>query len=150
MLQEKNSVKTQSRQFAYSTTIIRRLIVRQFPACCAMMKPMFFKIRTLYQTLRPHWRWYLRATIAWMILSNLTPAGPRAPLGAPQMVETVKPEVCVHTRLIDEVYEWKIQRSLQLIREMGANTIVEFFPWAYIEREKGHYDWASVDVIARH
>jgi hypothetical protein len=71
-------------------------------------------------------------------------------LGAPQTVETVKPQVCVHTRLIDEVYEWKIQRSLQLVREMGANTIVEFFPWAYIEREKGVYDWEPADRITRH
>ena len=39
----------------------------------------------------------------------------------------------MHTRLIDEVDEWKIQRSLRMVREMGAPTIVEFFPWAYIE-----------------
>lgn len=115
-----------------------------------MMNHMFAKLRTFYRLLSPHWRWYLRAIIAWMILSNLAPVGPRAPLGAPQTVETVKPQVCIHTRLIDEVYEWKIQRSLQLIREMGADTIVEFFPWAYIEREKGRYDWASADMIARH
>jgi hypothetical protein len=58
--------------------------------------------------------------------------------------------VCVHTRLIDEVWEWKIQRSLQLVREMGADTIVEFFPWAYIEGAPGRYDWVSTDRIVRH
>lgn len=56
----------------------------------------------------------------------------------------------MHTRLIDEVYEWKIQRSLQLVREMGADTIVEFFPWAYVEGSRGRYDWASADRIVSH
>ena len=56
----------------------------------------------------------------------------------------------MHTRLIDEVEEWKIQRTLQLVREMGVNTIVEFFPWAYIERSPDQYDWSSVDRIVRH
>jgi polysaccharide biosynthesis protein PslG len=97
-----------------------------------------------------HWAWLLRVGIAWWILSNLAPIGPRAPLGQPQTVETVQPQVCVHTRLIDEVYEWKIQRSLQLVREMGADTIVEFFPWAYVEKNDNQYDWESVDRIVRH
>jgi len=115
-----------------------------------MMSLMFAKFRTLKTHIPRWWIWYYRALLAGIILTSLAPVGPRAPLGMPQTVETVKPEVCIHTRLIDEVYEWKIQRSLQLIREMGANTIVEFFPWAYIEREKGNYDWASADMIARH
>lgn len=96
------------------------------------------------------WRWIIRGAIAWWILSQLAPMGPRAPLGVQQTVDTVKPQVCVHTRLIDEVYEWKIQRSLQLVREMGADTIVEFFPWAYVEKADDQYDWASVDRIVRH
>ncbi len=115
-----------------------------------MMNRMFAKFRNFTNLIPRWWIWYYRALLAGIILTSLAPVGPRAPLGAPQTVETVKPQVCVHTRLIDEVYEWKIQRSLKLIREMGADTIVEFFPWAYIEREKGHYDWASADVIARH
>ena len=56
----------------------------------------------------------------------------------------------MHTRLIDEVDEWKIQRSLELVREMGAGTIVEFFPWAYIEGSEDQYDWSSADRIVRH
>src|SRR5262249_38685114 len=61
-----------------------------------------------------------------------------------------KDNVCVHTRLIDEVEEWVIQRSLQLVREMGADTIVEFFPWAYFEQSPGRYSWSQADRIIRH
>lgn len=74
----------------------------------------------------------------------------RAALGPPQLVETEQPQTCVHTRLIDEVEEWKVQRSLQEVRELGAPTIVEFFPWAYIESERDHFDWAAADRIVRH
>jgi hypothetical protein len=52
--------------------------------------------------------------------------------------------------LTDEVEEWKIQHSLQMAREMGATTIVEFFPWAYIESEEGHYGWEHSDLIVDH
>jgi hypothetical protein len=94
--------------------------------------------------------WAIRALVFWALLTALVPAQPRAPLGADQTVETTKPLVCMHTRLIDEVDEWKIQRSLQLVREMGAPTIVEFFPWAYIEGSEDRYDWSSADRIVRH
>ncbi len=33
---------------------------------------------------------------------------------------------------------------------MGAATIVEFFPWPYIETTEGEYDWAHADRIIRH
>lgn len=111
---------------------------------------MFTALNRLYTALRPHWRWYLRAAAAWLIVSSLLPAGPRVTFGPPQTVDTRRPQVCVHTRLIDEVWEWTIQRSLQLVREMGASTIVEFFPWAYLEPEPGRYDWASADRIIAH
>ncbi|MGQ9889484.1 MAG: beta-galactosidase [Aggregatilineales bacterium] len=111
---------------------------------------MLTRVFRFYTLLSPHWRWYLRLAIAWTIVSNLLPAGPRAPLGPPQSVVTNKPQVCVHTRLIDEVWEWTIQRSLQLVREMGASTIVEFFPWAYLEPQQGRYDWAAADRIVKH
>lgn len=94
--------------------------------------------------------WVIRAGAAWLLLSLLIPAPPRAILGPPQTVETRKPQVCVHTRLIDEVDEWKIQRSLQLVREMGADTVVEFFPWAYIESAPGQFNWTNADRIVRH
>jgi hypothetical protein len=93
----------------------------------------------------------VRLLIAYAVLGALAPAQPRAPLDdPPHVVETVAPHLCVHTRLIDEVDEWKIQRSLAMVREMGADTIVEFFPWAYIENAPGQYDWALPDRIVRH
>lgn len=45
-----------------------------------------------------------------------------------QTVDTVKPQVCVHTLLENEVEEASILRSLELAREMGASAIVQFFP----------------------
>lgn len=101
-----------------------------------------------------HWTrylvWGIRLLILWVVCSALVAPRPRAMLDAPQTVVTLQPQVCVHTRLIDEVEEWVIQRSLQLVREMGADTIVEFFPWAYIESTPGVYDWSQADKIVRH
>lgn len=67
-----------------------------------------------------------------------------------QTVTTNDPRLCVHTRLTDEVEEWKIQETLRMVREMGAPIIVEFFPWAYVEREEGVYDWSHPDRIIKH
>ncbi|MEO1286284.1 MAG: cellulase family glycosylhydrolase [Chloroflexota bacterium] len=95
--------------------------------------------------------WGLRLCGLWVIVSAFGIPSVRVTLeNPPQTVDAVKDHVCVHTRLIDEVPEWVMQRSLQLVREMGADTIVEFFPWAYIERERGQYDWRQTDTIVRH
>ena len=67
-----------------------------------------------------------------------------------QTVDAVKPLVCVHSLLENEVEEASILRSLELARELGASAIVQFFPWAYVERERGRYDWTLTDRIARH
>ncbi len=88
--------------------------------------------------------------VLWFIVSQLTPVSFRLQVDPPQTLETEKPHLCVHTDLIHEVDEWKIQRSLQLVREMGASTIVEFFPWAYVEGTPDSYDWAQTDRIIRH
>lgn len=95
-------------------------------------------------------QWLLRGIVVLWIVQTLVPAAPRAPLPPPEQVQTERPLVCVHTHFTNEVEEWKIQRSMQLIREMGAATIVEFFLWAYIESTEDHYDWASVDRVVRH
>lgn len=87
--------------------------------------------------------------LLWLLSVIFQPI-PRVVLDEPQQVYAVHEHVCVHTRLIDEVEERVIQRSLQLVREMGADTIVEFFPWAYVERSPGDYDWAQADRIVRH
>lgn len=67
-----------------------------------------------------------------------------------QVVESVRQHVCVHTVLENEVEEKKILRSLEMVRELGATTIVQFFPWAYAETRKGHYSWSRLDRIVRH
>ena len=84
------------------------------------------------------------------LLWVIVPPRSRILLSEPQQVITSHDHVCVHTRLIDEVEEWVIQQSLIYTREMGANTIVEFFPWAYIESTKGRYDWSQTDKIVKH
>lgn len=97
------------------------------------------------------WRdWLLRVAILIVVISPLRAAPPRPVATPPQTVQTTQPLLCMHTRLIDEVDEWKIQRSLQLVRELGAATIVEFFPWAYLEPEEGHFDWRQADRIVAH
>lgn len=102
------------------------------------------------RALSHHWRSALRLVLAALLFNLLQPAEPRVTPQAQQRVVTRLPQLCVHTRLIDEVWEWKIQRSLQLVREMGADTIVEFFPWAYIEGAPGVFDWQQTDRIMRH
>lgn len=69
------------------------------------------------------------------------------PLGPPRQVVTTNPVVGVHTRLTDEVERWKIQRTLQMVREMGAPWIVEYFPWPYIEPAEGRFTWGHSDVV---
>jgi hypothetical protein len=65
-------------------------------------------------------------------------------------VQTINPKIGMHTRLTDEVEEWKIKRTLQMVREMGASWIVEYFPWGYYEPEKGRYDWTHPDLVVNH
>jgi polysaccharide biosynthesis protein PslG len=89
----------------------------------------------------------VRLSILGYFLYGLAPAQPRLIPEPPQVVITQHPIVCVHTRLTDEVEDWKIQRTLQLVREMGASTIVDFFPWAYIEVGEGVFDWHHPDRI---
>ena len=71
-------------------------------------------------------------------------------LGQPHVVQTVNPKMGVHTRLTDEVEEWKIQRTLQLVREVGAPWVVEYFPWGYMEPAKGQFDWQHADMVVEH
>jgi hypothetical protein len=71
-------------------------------------------------------------------------------MGPPQVVQTVNPKMGVHTRLTDEVEEWKIKRTLEMVREMGASWIVEYFPWGYYEPQKGQYDWTHPDLVVNH
>ena len=85
-----------------------------------------------------------------LVLALLQPAPALITFGEPQPVFTTAPILGVHTRLTDEVEEWKIQRTLQMVREMGASWIVEFFPWAYYQAEDGSVAWEHQDLVIGH
>ena len=74
--------------------------------------------------------------IALLLLFGLRPPLRLVTVGLQRQVYTVNPKMGVHTRLTDEVEEWKIKHTLEMVREMGTPWIVEFFPWAYYEPEK--------------
>lgn len=88
------------------------------------------------------------AILAWRGVHR--PPAPLVVPGPQQTVVTRNPKLGLHTRLTDEVEPWKIKRSLQMVREMGAPWIVEYFPWAYYEPEKGHFDWTHADLVVDH
>lgn len=87
-------------------------------------------------------------TIAGVLLAPLAPAP--VTLGPQRTVDTTNPKVGVHTRLTDEVEPRKIKRTLEMVREMGAPWIVEYFPWGYIEPEPGNYNWVHADLVVDH
>lgn len=93
-------------------------------------------------------RWLLLITIGWWVTAP--PGAPLVTIGAPQTVITRNAKAGVHTRLTDEAAAWKIQRTLQLVRELGAPWIVEFFPWAYIEPNENVFDWTHADQAIDH
>jgi hypothetical protein len=101
-----------------------------------------------------HWPWawhiFRGLAVAWIALYGLLPPRAIVLLGPQQQVQSTNPKIGVHTRLTDEVEEWKIKRSLELVREMGAGWIVEYFPWAYAEPEKGVYRWEHADMVIAH
>lgn len=96
------------------------------------------------------WHVFRGLVVAWIALFGLVPPRGIVLLGPQQRVQSVNPKIGVHTRLTDEVEEWKIKRSLELVREMGAGWIVEYFPWAYSEPEKGVYCWEHADKVIAH
>ncbi len=91
--------------------------------------------------------WVLRALILAALFTWADAPRPLIYLGPPQTVLTQHPVVCVHTRLTDEVEPWKILRTLEMVRAMGAPTIVEYFPWAYYEGGQGRFGWAHADMV---
>jgi len=85
-----------------------------------------------------------------VVLAYVRPPGGIVLLGPQQHVESINHKIGVHTRLTDEVEEWKIKHALELVREMGATWIVEYFPWAYSEPEKGRFRWTHSDMVIDH
>jgi len=86
--------------------------------------------------------------LLWLATGSLPPG--QIELGPPQTVLTINPKMGIHTRLTDEVEPWKIKRTLQMVREMGAPWIVEYFPWAYREPLPGYFDWSHSDLVLDH
>lgn len=79
------------------------------------------------------------------------PPRPLVTVGPQQTVSTINPKLGVHTRLTDEVEEWKIKRTLEMVRAMGAPWIVEYFPWAYVEPDRpGQGLWQHSDMVIQH
>lgn len=94
----------------------------------------------------------LRLLIAVLLLLLVT-TQPRdlVSVGPQQTVQSINPKMGVHTRLTDEVEEWKVKRTLEMVRAMGASWIVEFFPWAYVEPNRpGENQWDHSDMVIRH
>jgi len=75
---------------------------------------------------------------------------PWVEFGPQQRVQTINPRLGVHTRLTDEVEPWKVQRTFEMVREMGASWVVEYFLWAAHEPAHGVYDWSHADLVVDH
>jgi len=88
--------------------------------------------------------------VAVLLLVLLAPFSDVVDTGPRQTVQSINPKIGVHTRLTDEVEEIKIKRTLEMVREMGATWIVEYFPWAYSERRQGSFDWTHADMVVEH
>ena len=97
----------------------------------------------------------MRAMLAAVLLATTLLAASAAPLplvtlGPQQTVVTGNPKIGIHTRLTDEVEPQKIKQTLEMVRQMGAPWIVEYFPWAYSEPLPGVYDWTHADLVVDH
>jgi len=92
----------------------------------------------------------VRVAIALFLLRAVRPPHVLVTLDPPQQAVTTNPVVGVHTRLTDEVEEWKIQRTLRMVREMGSPWVVEYFPWPYIEPDEEKFNWDHADMVIEH
>ena len=101
-------------------------------------------------TARERLRYGRLAILALLCLLAGVPEPPLVDLGPQQAVHSINPEMGIHTRLTDEVEPWKIKRTLEMVREMGAPWIVEYFPWAYYETSPGSVDWSHADLVVDH
>ncbi|MFN2290303.1 MAG: beta-galactosidase [Anaerolineae bacterium] len=99
---------------------------------------------------RRRWRMGRRALLALLALLAGVAAEPLVALGPQQTVRSINPKMGIHTRLTDEVEPWKIKRTLEMVREMGATWVVEYFPWAYYEPAPGRFDWSHADLVVDH
>lgn len=96
--------------------------------------------------------WLRRLALLLIVLVALFLPGPArtGTATAGRQLITTNPLIGVHTRLTDEVEEWKIANTLQMARSMGASWIVEYFPWAYGEPERGKFNWSHSDLVIKY
>jgi hypothetical protein len=63
-------------------------------------------------------------------------------------VDTTDPQAGVHTRLTLVADRGTIRKELQMVRDMGASWIVEYFPWLYLQPDgPDTYDWKHADLV---
>jgi hypothetical protein len=91
--------------------------------------------------------WVLRGLLLAAMLTWPRPPQAVVRLGPPQTVQTNHPITCTHTRLTDEVEPWKVLKTLEMVRQMGAPTLVEYSPWAYHEGQPGQFEWSHADMV---
>ncbi len=123
----------------YSTPVVLRSTIGE----AAYNRGMFKR------SLQFNYAWRVLLIVLWLWAVEWPPS-PLITIGPPQHVATRNAKAGVHTRLTDEPAEWKIQRTLQMVGEMGAPWIVEFFPWAYLEPAKGSFAWEHADQVIDH
>jgi polysaccharide biosynthesis protein PslG len=77
------------------------------------------------------------------------PQPPQVPAARSAVGE--RPQLGIHTRLAGIGDEALIERTLAQVRDMGAQWIVDLFPWAYVQpRSPSSWDWRGADLIIRH
>ncbi len=104
----------------------------------------------LFRRRRLVWTLALVALVIVVAVVYLRQRVETVPLGPQRSVTTVNPKLGIHTRLTDEVEPAKIKRTLEMVREMGAPWIVEYFPWAYVEQQPGRLIWDHTDLVIDH
>jgi GH35 family endo-1,4-beta-xylanase len=127
-----------------------RLVARQgsgVPAVATPVNPWYnARMQTIWKLVH---RWHAGVLLLLCLLAG-APIHPLVELGPQQVVRSANPKIGIHTRLTDEVEPWKIKRTLEMVREMGASWIVEYFPWAYSEPSPGRFDWSHADLVVDH
>ncbi len=72
-------------------------------------------------------------------------------LGPPQVVDTRNPKIGIHLRLSGTDNEAALVEQLSQVREMGAQWVVDLFPWAYVQpRGPRAFDWRGADLMIAH
>ncbi len=125
-------------------TLKRKLLVQLRSWGC------FSRVHLAAWTQRVQFAHLTRLILAVIILGSVRAPRVLVVPDPPQEVTTTNPIAGIHTRLTDEVEEWKIQRTLQMVRRMGTPWVVEFFPWPYIEPKEGEFSWHHSDKVIEH